>query len=362
MPPPMSEDNVLDSETLPPLALTCGDPNGIGLELSLMAWRVLHHEAAYSFFIIADPEHLAFHNRHLGTKGAALKVIDSPKQATTVFATALPVLPTHQKSVPLTPGRANPAVAGGTLESIERAVEFCLKGQAAAVVTNPIAKAVLYEAGFKHPGHTEYLGVLARRAGLEAAPVMMLMGAGLRVVPITIHIPLKAVPAQLNSALIITTSRVVARDLRVSFGIEKPRLAFAGLNPHAGEAGALGREEIEIITPALEVLRGEGIDVIGPLPADTMFHGPARKNYDVALGMYHDQVLIPLKTLAFESGVNITLGLPFVRTSPDHGTAYALAGTGRASPESLIQAIKVAAQMARQRRRHSSEAAMAAAP
>ncbi|MFZ0603783.1 MAG: 4-hydroxythreonine-4-phosphate dehydrogenase PdxA, partial [Roseiarcus sp.] len=239
------------------------------------------------------------------------------------------------------------ANAPATLESIERAVEAVGQGQARALVTNPIAKATLYEAGFKHPGHTEYLGELAKAWGAPAFPVMMIWSETLAVVPVTIHIPLAEAPRALTAELIIRTARIVDHDLRARFGVERPRLALAGLNPHAGEGGAMGREEITIIKPAIEALKAEGIDVVGPLPADTMFHAKARARYDVALTMYHDQGLIPVKTLAFDEGVNVTLGLPFVRTSPDHGTAFDIAGKGIANPASLIAALKLADRLTR---------------
>ena len=214
-------------------------------------------------------------------------------------------------------------------------------------MTNPIAKAVLYEAGFRFPGHTEYLGELAKAWGAPAFPVMMIWSNVLAVVPVTIHIPLAEAPQALSVELIVKTARVVDRDLRARFGVARPRLAVAGLNPHAGEGGAMGREEIEIIAPAIEALRAEGIDAVGPLPADTMFHAKARARYDVALTMYHDQGLIPVKALAFDEGVNVTLGLPFVRTSPDHGTAFDIAGKGLANPASLIAAVKLADRLTR---------------
>ncbi len=239
----------------------------------------------------------------------------------------------------------DPANAPAILESIERAVAYVRAGAASAVVTNPIAKKTLYDAGFAHPGHTEYLGELSRAWGKPATPVMLIWSPLLAVVPVTIHIPLAAVPAALTRAAIETTARIVERDLRARFRIARPRIAVAGLNPHAGEGGSIGREEIDIIAPAIEALRGEGLDIFGPLPADTMFHASARKTYDVALTMYHDQGLIPAKTLAFDEGVNVTLGLPFVRTSPDHGTAFDIAGRGIADATSLTAALKLAARL-----------------
>jgi 4-hydroxythreonine-4-phosphate dehydrogenase len=265
--------------------------------------------------------------------------------AIAAFARALPVLPCPLP-VPVATGAPSPGAAPAVTASIERAVALTLDGETAAVVTNPIAKHILASAGFPHPGHTEYLGALAEARGLAAIPVMMLSGAGLRVVPITIHIPLADVPAALTTPLIIETARVTAAGLRRYFGVTTPRLAFTGLNPHAGENGMLGHEDRDIIAPALAALAAEGYHVSGPHPADTLFHARARKTYDVALAMYHDQALIPLKTLAFDEGVNVTLGLPFIRTSPDHGTAFDIAGTGKARPDSLIAALRMAGQMA----------------
>jgi 4-hydroxythreonine-4-phosphate dehydrogenase len=245
------------------------------------------------------------------------------------------------------PGRPDPASAAGIVESIERAVADCLSGRASAVVTNPIAKKPLYEAGFRFPGHTEFLGHLAERAtGKPCLPVMMLAGPTLRTVPVTIHVPLAEVPGLLTTALIVSTARVVAADLASRFGIARPRLAVAGLNPHAGEDGGMGSEDIRVIGPAVAALRAEGIEAFGPLPADTMFHREARAGYDAAICMYHDQALIPVKTLAFDETVNVTLGLPFVRTSPDHGTAFDIAGRGAARPDSLIAALRLAATLA----------------
>ena len=279
--------------------------------------------------------------------GFATPIIETdPAGARAAFSNGLPVVPL-KNAVEDAPGRPSAANAAATIESIERAVEAVRQGQARAVVTNPIAKATLYQAGFKYPGHTEYLGALAEAWGAPVFPVMMIWSETLAVVPVTIHIPLADAPKALTAELIIKTARVVDRDLRARFGVTRPRLAVAGLNPHAGEGGAMGREEITIIGPAIEALKAEGIDVVGPLPADTMFHPRARARYDVALTMYHDQGLIPVKTLAFDEGVNVTLGLPFVRTSPDHGTAFDIAGKGVANPASLIAALKLADRLTR---------------
>jgi len=219
-------------------------------------------------------------------------------------------------------------------------------GRASAVVTNPIAKSVLYRAGFRHPGHTEFLAELAGSGGAAPQPVMMLWSPALAVVPVTIHVSLREAIAQLSSELIVSTARIAVADLKARFGLPHPRLAVSGLNPHAGEDGSLGLEDQTIVAPAIEILRNEGIDARGPLPADTMFHDAARKTYDCAICMYHDQALIPIKTIAFEDAVNVTLGLPFIRTSPDHGTAFDIAGSGRANPSSLVAALRLAARMA----------------
>jgi 4-hydroxythreonine-4-phosphate dehydrogenase len=321
-----------------PLALTMGDPAGIGPELTLAVWRDGANLAA-PFFVIADPAALEAVARGLGLPTPIEAT--TPERAAQVFPRALPVVPLTAP-VHAVPGRPDPANAAAILESIARAVGYAQNGAARAVVTNPIAKKTLYDAGFRHPGHTEYLGELA---GGAAEPVMLIWSPLLAVVPVTIHIALSEVPRALTQAAIEATARVVHRDFRARFGIEKPRIAVAGLNPHAGEGGAIGREEIEIIAPAIAALRAEGLDVFGPLPGDTMFHPRARERYDVALTMYHDQGLIPAKTLAFDEGVNVTLGLPFVRTSPDHGTAFDIAGKGVADPTSLIAALNLAARI-----------------
>jgi 4-hydroxythreonine-4-phosphate dehydrogenase len=246
------------------------------------------------------------------------------------------------------PGRPDDSSADAAIGSIRHAVSDVIAGRAAAVVTNPIAKSVLYRAGFRHPGHTEFLAELAGRGGKPPQPVMLLWSPALAVVPVTIHLSLRDAIAQLSSELIVSTARIVVADLKRRFGVAHPRLAISGLNPHAGEYGSLGTEDETIVAPAIETLRGDGFDVRGPLPADTMFHNAARKTYDCAICMYHDQALIPVKTLAFDDAVNVTLGLPFIRTSPDHGTAFDIAGTGRANPSSLIAALRLAARMAAQ--------------
>jgi 4-hydroxythreonine-4-phosphate dehydrogenase len=327
----------------PPLAMTMGDPAGIGPELALSAW-LRRAPTDPPFFILAPPALLAAVAKRAGF--GSLIVETEPARAAAVVERGLPVVPLDRR-VESEPGRPDARNAAATVESINRAVQSVHDGSARAVVTNPISKAVLYDAGFAFPGHTEYLGELAKAWGGLAFPVMMIWSEMLAVVPVTIHIPLSEAPKALSKDLIVKTARVVDRDLRARFGLSRPRLAVAGLNPHAGEGGAMGSEETMIIAPAIETLRAEGIDVMGPLPADTMFHASARARYDVALTMYHDQGLIPVKTLAFHEGVNVTLGLPFVRTSPDHGTAFDIAGKGIANPSSLIAALKLADRLTR---------------
>lgn len=325
----------------PPLALTLGDPAGIGPDITLLAYLARATEPIPPFVLLGDPATLAARARALGLD-VRIEAIGEPAAAAGLFAHALPVLPVPMAR-PATPGRPDPEAAPAVRQSIEQAVALVLAGTASAVVTNPISKAVLYRAGFAFPGHTEFLADLAGRAPSDA--VMMLVAADLKVVPVTIHIPLHQVPGALTQGLIVQTLTTVAADLARYFGLARPRIAVTGLNPHAGEDGAMGREEIDIIAPAIAAARAQGLDVTGPYPADTLFHAEARKAYDVAVAMYHDQALIPVKTLAFDTGVNVTLGLPFVRTSPDHGTAFALAGTGRASPRSLIEALRLAHAM-----------------
>jgi 4-hydroxythreonine-4-phosphate dehydrogenase len=325
------------------LALTMGDPAGIGPELSLRAWLRRREAGLPAFAVLADPVLLSNIAASLGwnvpIREAAIE------QAGSVFADALPVCPLAA-SVDATSGSPSSGSAGAVIESIETAVRLVQEGRAAAVVTNPIAKHVLYAAGFRHPGHTEFLAALAAEPGHPPPhPVMMLWSEALAVVPVTVHIPLAAVPAALTTELILRTARIVAADLKNRFGIAAPRLALAGLNPHAGENGTLGREDEAVVAPAVEILRREGIAATGPLPADTMFHARARQTYDAAMCMYHDQALIPIKTIAFDDGVNVTLGLPFIRTSPDHGTAFDIAGQGIARPDSLEAALKLAARL-----------------
>ncbi|MFI0848996.1 4-hydroxythreonine-4-phosphate dehydrogenase PdxA [Mesorhizobium sp. IMUNJ 23232] len=327
----------------PPLALTSGDPAGIGPDVALMAW-LRRRAGVPCFYLLGDPAALASRARRLDLD-VPIKEVE-PADARKTYAQALPIVPLAARFDDR-PGRPDIANVPGIIESIDRAVTDAFDGRASAVVTCPIAKKVLYDGGFRSPGHTEYLAELASiRTGSIARPVMMLAGPELRTVPVTIHIPLAEVPSKLTEQDIVETGRIVAGELEQRFGILRPRLAVAGLNPHAGEEGAMGVEDEKIVRPAVEALIREGIEARGPLPADTLFHGRARKTYDAALCMYHDQALIPAKTLAFDEAVNVTLGLPFIRTSPDHGTAFDIAGSGTAKPDSLIAALRLAGQMA----------------
>lgn len=326
-----------------PLAVTMGEPAGIGGEIAAKAWRQRQALSLPAFFLIANVDHVQRAADAVG--GASVARIEEPAAATTAFATALPVLPIDLAVEPR-PGYPDPANAGAVLRSIDLGVDLVRAGGAGGLVTNPIQKSVLEAAGFRHAGHTEYLAELC---GGNLTPVMMLACPALRTVPITVHRPLAAAITELTTTDIVERAAIAATALKSDFGIAAPRLAVAGLNPHAGEAGVLGREEIDIIEPAIAALRDRGIDVSGPLSADTMFHDKARKSYDAAICMYHDQALIPLKTLDFDHGVNITLGLPIVRTSPDHGTALTLAGSGQASEASLVAALRTAAEIAARR-------------
>ena len=316
------------------VAVSCGDPAGVGPELAAAAWAELG--GALPFLWIGDPEHLP-----KGTNWAECRPEDAPRMA----SRSLPVLP-----IPFgaraRPGRLDPRNAPGVVKSIDTAVHLVAEGLCSAVCTLPIHKKALQDgADFPFPGHTEYLAHLA-----GGAPVaMMLASSELKVVPATIHIPLADVPAALNEAAVEVAIRLTAGALRRDFGVDKPRIAVAGLNPHAGEGGNMGREEIEVIVPVLDRLRGQGFDLLGPLSADTMFHPAARRGYDAAVCMYHDQALIPIKTVDFAGGVNVTLGLPFARTSPDHGTALDIAGTGKADPTSFVNALLMAADMGARR-------------
>lgn len=322
-----------------PLLLTSGEPAGVGPEITAAAWRALKDDPACCFALLGDAGYWQARN-----PGLPVEVVTSPEDAAGCFASALPVL-----NRPLTEhpeaGKISQKTAPQVIAAIDEAVAMAFAGTVSGIVTNPIHKDALYSAGFRHQGHTDYLAHLSAKHGHPVQEVMMLVAEGLRAIPVTVHIALKDVPAQLTGEAIIAQARVTARDLTRYFGITRPRLAFTGLNPHAGENGAMGREEIETIIPALDVLRREGFDVKGPLPADTAFHAEARAGYDAILCMYHDQALIPVKTLDFHGGINVSLGLPFIRTSPDHGTALGIAGTHTANPKSLIAALKLAAQM-----------------
>ena len=327
-----------------PLALTLGEPAGIGPDLSLAIWHRRAELDIPQFYVVGDPEFLVRRAARLRLQVPVIAV--SPNKAAEAFPSALPVVALGI-DVSTEPGRPDQASAPAAIASIRRAVADVLSGQAAAIVTNPVAKNVLYNSGFAEPGHTEFLSALLREAtGKTQRPVMMLWSPELAVVPVTIHLPLREVFGQLSTSLIVETGRIVARDLAKRFRIARPRLVIAGLNPHAGEDGTLGEEDRAIVAPAVTQLVAEGINARGPLPADSLFNERARATYDAALCMYHDQALIPIKTLAFDHAVNVTLGLPFVRTSPDHGTAFDIAGTGTADPTSLVAALRLAARLA----------------
>jgi len=326
-----------------PFALSMGDPAGIGPEITIKAWEAMRGSDSHIFAVIAPPAVFS---------DVPHRVITDIKDAHAVFENALPILEIDGQAATL--GQPSSDYAEATINSIEQGVALCLDGQADGIITNPIAKHVLYEAGFGFPGHTEFLGHLSQghAAPYATGPVMMLTAQDLRVGLVTVHMALKAAAVQLSEDVILRTARVMLGALKTDFGIENPRLALTGLNPHAGEDGSLGREEIEIINPAAQILRDEGYDVTNAQPADTLFHAEARQGYNAVLAMYHDQGLIPVKTLDFHGGVNITLGLPFVRTSPDHGTAFGIAGQGVARPDSLIAAIKKAREIANNRHAH----------
>ena len=330
-----------------PLALTLGDPAGVGPEIVFKAWSRLRAEGP-PFVVVGDFQSLASTS---GSNMHLVRRVTAPKQATEVFAEALPVLDIPLQS-PVIAGQPSPAAAASIVRWIETAVGLALSGAVSGLVTAPIAKAPLYEAGFKFPGHTEFLGELTAAASYQGArgPIMMLAVPGLRTTLVTVHEPLSKVAGLLTTDLIVNAALVTAQALRRDFGIERPRLAVAGFNPHAGEGGSIGREDAEIIAPAVARLQAEGIDARGPSPADSLFHADARARFDAVVCMYHDQALIPVKMLDFWGGVNLTLGLPIVRTSPDHGVAFDIAGRGLARPDSLIAAIRMAAEIAARRR------------
>lgn len=337
----------------PPFALTMGDPAGIGPDVTLTMWHVLHPSDRKNVIVHGCPAIYGDRARRLGLD---VKIIEiDPDEAGPVSEDALAIAPL-ENPVNAGPGQPDLGDAAAIIESIERAVRLTMAGKSAAVITNPIAKAQLYRSGFSFPGHTEFLAELsARLAGKPVTPVMMLAGPRLRAVPVTIHIPLRDVSLCLTADAVFQTGRIVAVELTERFGIAEPVLAVAGLNPHAGEAGALGREDEDVVAPAVARLQAEGIAATGPHPADTMFHDDARQHYDAALCMYHDQALIPAKALDFDKTVNVTLGLPFVRTSPDHGTAFDLAGSGRARADSLIAAVEMARRLASRRNEAEGE-------
>ncbi len=341
--------------SLLPLALTIGEPAGIGIDVALAAYRRRRETALPHFYLLADPAFVRRRAQALGA-GCAIETLD-PSDAATAFDRALPVVPLGV-DITAEPGRPDASSAPAAIAAIRRAVSDVMQGHAAAMVTAPVAKSVLYSAGFAYPGHTEFLAALAQDITGEAVrPVMMLWCEELAAIPVTIHIPLHDVSKRLTADLIVETGRIAAHDLAARFGVARPRLAVAGLNPHAGEGGSLGEEDGTVVGAAVQRLVAEGIDARGPLSADTLFHPAARATYDAVLCMYHDQALIPVKTLAFDRAVNVTLGLPFVRTSPDHGTAFDIAGTGRADPGSLVAALKLAARLAAPASQRSAAAA-----
>ena len=322
------------------LVLTQGDPASIAPEITALVWQKLR-QSGPAFVYVGDPALLE--------RRIPVQTIRYLSEGLDIFSHALPVLPLHLNT-PAAPGEPDRRNAASVIESIRLAVELTLSGESSAVITNPISKEVVQGSGFRHPGHTSYLAELCQTPGDE---VMLLAGPSLKVVPITVHVALRDAIARLSTELIIRTAHTVAAGLRRDFELPHPRLAFAGLNPHAGEHGLMGHEEQQIILPAINALRAQGLDVSGPLPPDTMFTPPARARYDVAMCMYHDQGLIPLKTLDMAEGVNVTLGLPIIRTSPDHGTAFDIAGQNKADPRSLEAAIKLAATLAANRRKNA---------
>lgn len=325
-----------------------GDPAGIGLDIAVAAWHARHSQNLPPFVLYAEADAVRARALSLGL-ATPLAHLTEPREGAAAFRTALPIVPLQPS-----PGR----VGASAIEAIERATADVAAGDALALVTNPITKAKPGFDRLPYPGHTEFLADLAQRycGGARPTPVMMLACDALRVVPATVHIPLARVPSVLTAALLAATIRITHAALQRDFAIAGPRLAVAGLNPHAGEDGLIGTEEITVIAPAVRALLEEGFAIEGPLSADTLFHAEARTRYDAVIAMYHDQALIPIKTIAFDTGVNVTLGLPFVRTSPDHGTAFALAGTGKARPHSFIAALRMAHAMAHARNRHAAPA------
>ncbi|MEP3048858.1 MAG: 4-hydroxythreonine-4-phosphate dehydrogenase PdxA [Roseibium sp.] len=333
------------SDTEQPVAVTLGEPAGIGPDLALLAWSNRKALSLPPFYIRGDADLLAARAQRLGLK---IRLTDcAPGDAAQCYSKSLPVVQTGNKLAD-TPGQEDHQSASSVIASIENCVSDIKNGDAIGVVTNPINKAALYRAGFSHPGHTEFLGELAEKHWplSTVRPVMMIAGPKLMVVPVTIHIPIRDVPDALTEDLVVETAEITANDLINRFGFKKPKLAVCGLNPHAGENGQIGKEDLEIILPAIKRLQNKGIEATGPYPADTLFHAEARQSYDCVLGMYHDQVLVPAKTIGFDDSVNVTLGLPFIRTSPDHGTAYSLAGTGNLRIDSFVASIRMAHALA----------------
>ena len=324
-----------------PLVLTMGEPAGVAPEITAQAWMALRNDQSQQFCLIGDASIFEARAKTAGFDVSFIAV-EHVADCASVFGRGVPVIhrPLPVSSVA---GKLDTRNSAGVIGSIDEAVRLCFSSEASGLVTNPIQKETLYDVGFKHQGHTDYLASLAHVSGQE---VMMLVGEGLRAVPVTVHIPLADVPKALTTAAIVAQGKVVAESLKRWFGIAQPRLAVTGLNPHAGENGAMGKEDQLVVAPAVALLKAAGIDVFGPISADTAFHAEARATYDAILCMYHDQALIPVKTLDFHGGVNVTLGLPFIRTSPDHGTALGIAGKGVANPTSLIAAIRLASSMA----------------
>ncbi len=326
---------IADHWTDGPLAVALGDPAGIGPEIVIKAWEARRLEGLPPFFAVGDIRSVE------SVWSGPVERVGSTEEALALFDRALPLMSVEDGGE-IIPGEPNLEGARCSLDSLEVATGLTRSGAASALVTGPVSKAQLYTIGFTHPGQTEFV---AERCGISGDNVvMMLAGPDLRVVPVTTHMPLADVARSLSTEVIVAKARTTVRGLQRNFGIERPRLAFAGFNPHAGEGGAIGTEEIDFVIPAIEILRAEGVDAVGPLAADTMFHARARRTYDAAICLYHDQALIPLKTLYFDQGVNMTLGLPIVRTAPDHGTAFAIAGQDRAHPGAIVAAIRLAAE------------------
>lgn len=335
------------TQTQLPTILTMGEPGGIGGEVTLKAWASTH-STLHPFCIVDSPERL---KKLANTLGIDIEIaaVSDVGETSDIFNNALPVLPIELAEDPV-PGELNPANGAAVIAAIEQAVGLVQNGKAGAVVTNPIHKHALYQCGFTHPGHTEFLATLGN---ITTEPVMMLASERLRVIPVTRHVGVQTAINMLTTDLIVETAEIADRALRQDFSIKAPRIAIAGLNPHAGESGTMGDEEARLIQPAIDDLQSKGLSVTGPHSPDTLFHEEARRKYDVVLCMYHDQALIPIKTLDFDTAVNVTLGLPFIRTSPDHGTALDIAGTGAAHEQSLISALKMASEMAQNRSKSS---------